>query len=102
MELVDQLTKEFVVDHIARRGDAKSPGAGRAKLRLSRGFPALPRLRRHPYRLVDKLTKEFMEVHAIGQGDAKSPGAGRAKLRLSRGFPRCLDCDVTPTDWSTN
>jgi hypothetical protein len=88
MELVDQLTKEFVVDHIARRGDAKSPGAGRAKLRLSRGFPALPRLRRHPYRLVDKLTKEFMGFHAIRQDDAKSPGSDRASPHLRRSFQR--------------
>ena len=32
----------------ARRIEARNPGAGRAKLRLSRGFPRGTRLQRHP------------------------------------------------------
>jgi hypothetical protein len=38
MELVDQLTEEFMGGHATRQDDLESPGAGRAKLRLSRAF----------------------------------------------------------------
>ncbi len=38
-KLVDQLTKEFLGGRVIRQDRAESPGAGRVKLRLSRGFP---------------------------------------------------------------
>ena len=73
-----------------------SPGAGRAKLRLSRGFPCCPAYDVTPYGIGRPIDKGIHGGHAARQDDAGSPGAGRAKLRLSRGFPCCLAYDVTP------
>src|ERR1700755_1016540 len=61
-----------------RRDDPKSPGAGRAKLRLSRGFPrclagdVIPLMQ-----LADQLTEVSMGGRVLRRDDAKSPGAGR-------------------------
>jgi hypothetical protein len=35
----DQWTKEFITGHTARQDHGEKPRRGRAKLRLSRGFP---------------------------------------------------------------
>jgi hypothetical protein len=64
------------------------PGAGRAKLRLSRGFPGCPALRRHPpevslpsghgHAAFERLNKTAGDG-IMWQGDTGSPGAGRSK-----------------------
>jgi hypothetical protein len=60
-------------------------GAGRAKLRLSRGFPGCLAYDVTPIKVVQE----------IG-GSRHMAGAGRAKIGLSRGFPGCLAHDITP------
>ena len=73
-KLVDQLTEEFIGDHVTRQDDAESPGAGRAKLRLSRGFPRCLAYDVIPYKLVDQLTEEFMGGHVARQDDPAQVG----------------------------
>ena len=63
---------------VARPDDKESPGAGRAKLRLSRGFPRCFAQDVIPYNLVNQLTKEFMGGRVIRQDHAESPGSGGA------------------------
>jgi hypothetical protein len=57
--LVDQSQQKFILGCAVRRVDAKSPGAGRAKLRLSRGLKRYPAHDVIPYGMVDLSTKEF-------------------------------------------
>jgi hypothetical protein len=57
-------------------------GAGRAKLRLSRGFPRYLAYDVIPYRMVDQSTKEFMGGHPARQDDPESPGSGGASPYL--------------------
>jgi hypothetical protein len=59
MELVDQWIEEFTGDHVTRQDDAVSPGAGRAKLRLSRGFPRYLVYEITPYRIGRPITEEL-------------------------------------------
>jgi hypothetical protein len=72
----------------------ENPGAGRAKLRLSRGLPRCLAYDVTPYGIGRPIDEGTRGVQIAWQDDAESPGAGRAKLRLSRGFPRCLAHDV--------
>jgi hypothetical protein len=84
-----------------RQDEAGSPGAGRAKLRLSRGFPCRPRLRRHPYWSVvqvahdlqaivragsktTEIEREFVGGDVVRRGHAGSPGSGGASPYLRR------------------
>jgi hypothetical protein len=57
----------------------EAPGAGRAKLRLSRGFP---RGLAHPVTplmdLVDQSTDQFVGSHGARQDDPGSPGLSEA------------------------
>jgi hypothetical protein len=57
--------------------DAASPGAGRAKLRLSRGFTRCPAFDVAPQngigRPIDPIDKEFMGVTSQGEITRKAP-----------------------------
>ena len=87
MELVDQSSEQFMGVTSQGRMTRESPGAGRAKLRLSRG---LPRCHAHdvtPMELVDQSSEQFMGGHVTRQDDPGSPGSGRS-LTLPPALPR--------------
>jgi hypothetical protein len=66
---------------ITRQDDAKSPG-GRAKLRLSRGFPGCLACDVTPYEMSRLIDPGFMGVRITRQDDAKSPGSDGASPYL--------------------
>ena len=82
MQLVDQLTiDENSWGHVTRQDDVESPGAGRAKLRLSRGFGVASPRTSSPMQLVDQLTEEFMGVTSQGRMTRKAPAlVGRSSV----------------------
>ena len=95
MELVNQLTR----DHLAKQDNAESPGAGRAKLRLSRGFPLGLGCDVVPYGIGQPIDKGIRESHLARQDDAESPGSDGASPylpALSRPRRHLL------SNWSTN
>ena len=76
LQLFDLLQEFLGSRHKA--GSRGKPGAGRAKLRLSRGFPRCLAYDVIPYNLVDQLTKEFWGVASYRQVHPESPGSGGA------------------------
>jgi hypothetical protein len=78
-----------------KRDHAGSPGAGRAKLRLSRGFPRCLAHDVIPYRMGRPVDRAILGDH-VTSGVTREAPALVAKLRLSRGSPRCLAHDVIP------
>ena len=96
IKLAGQLTRISSGGRIASQDDTGSSGAGRAKLRLSRGFPCGLVYGITPYKIGRPTDKNSCGGRVARQDDTESPGAGRAKLRLSRGFPRGFAYGITP------
>jgi hypothetical protein len=71
------------------------PGAGRAKLRLSRGFPRGPAFEVSPQQKRVGGSAYRTTRPSKRHGMTSRPGAGRVRLRLSRGFPRGLAFEVS-------
>ena len=72
--------------------DARGPGAGRAKLRLSRGFPVVLALQHHPRQILSGLLDHFAApeqdaelrvLHLTRTNDLR----GRRRKRVPRGKP---------------
>jgi hypothetical protein len=62
--------------------DAGSPGAGRAKLRLNRGFPRRTRLRRDPYESVVRVNPDARRLPLLDTVRLLYP----VNVRLNRGL----------------